>query len=189
MQSKLCSFALADKLPIVKLLQFRQSGDLIDAFIVPDPFDSGKAQSEFGAVLRAMLDLIVGYLDNDLRFDREPYSHHQRSVIRLKPRGHFGKLLVGQAFECFSHRRESAIAISNGKMIVGQPTAPPTRAAISGDNCAVDRFSWFDFEPELASIARHVGAVQRFRHESFMSRGKSVFEKTLRLDALLSEVI
>ena len=69
LQSKLCSFALADKLPVVKILQFSQRGDLIDVLIVPDPFDSGKAQSELGTVLWTMLDLIIRYLDDDLRFD------------------------------------------------------------------------------------------------------------------------
>jgi hypothetical protein len=63
------SFALADKLPLVKILQFGQRGDLVNILIVPDSLDSGKAQSEPGAVLRAMLDLIVGDLDNDVRFD------------------------------------------------------------------------------------------------------------------------
>ena len=69
LQSKLCSFALANKLPIVKSLQFSQRRDLINVLIVPDPFDSGKAQSELGTVLWTMLDLIIRYLDDDFRFD------------------------------------------------------------------------------------------------------------------------
>ena len=69
LELELCSFALADKLPIVKILHFSQRGDLINVLIVPDPFDSGKAQSELGTVLWTMLDLIIRYLDDDLRFD------------------------------------------------------------------------------------------------------------------------
>lgn len=71
LQSKLCSFALANKLPIVKILQFSQRRDLINVLIVPDPFDSGKAQSELGTVLWTMLDLIIRYLDDDFRFDAD----------------------------------------------------------------------------------------------------------------------
>ena len=63
------SFALADKLPLVKILQFSQRGDLVNVLVVADSLDSGEAQGELGAVLRAMLDLIVGYLDDDFRFD------------------------------------------------------------------------------------------------------------------------
>ena len=37
------SFALADELSIEKLLQFRQSGDLLNAFIVANSLDSSKA--------------------------------------------------------------------------------------------------------------------------------------------------
>src|SRR5688572_10863863 len=65
-------------------------------------------------------------------------------------------------------------------MIVGQPAAPATRAAIGGDNCAIYRFSRLYFKPELASIARHIGAAQRLGHQSFMTGGESVFEKAFR---------
>ena len=37
------SFALADKLSLVKILQFTQRGNLVNVLVVPDSLDSGKA--------------------------------------------------------------------------------------------------------------------------------------------------
>ena len=69
LQSKLYSFALADKLVLVKILQFSQRGDLVNVLILPDSLDSSEAQGELGAVLRAVLDLIICHLDDHLRFN------------------------------------------------------------------------------------------------------------------------
>lgn len=43
LELKLCAFALADELSIEKLLQFRQSGDLLNTFIVANSLDPSKA--------------------------------------------------------------------------------------------------------------------------------------------------
>lgn len=61
--------ALGDELPLVKRPQLRQGGDLLGSSVFADSRDARKAEREARAVLRALLNFVVGHLDDDFRPD------------------------------------------------------------------------------------------------------------------------
>src|SRR4029434_4728921 len=150
--------ALGDELPVVKRLKLSEGGDLFGTLISADSRDPRKAQGEARVVLRASLYFVVGDFDDDLWS-----NSHRIAVIRqfqfFEPAGHLGEFCVGEPLESLADRRKPTYAIGNGEMIVREPTSPPPRTAISGHDHAIDGFRRLYLEPELASVAGHVGAI------------------------------
>src|SRR6266850_2948766 len=77
----------------------------------------------------------------------------------FKPGGHGCKFLIREALEGFAYGSEPARPVGHGQMIVGEPAASSSRTAIGGYDHAIDGFGRFYLEPELASVAGHVGAI------------------------------
>jgi hypothetical protein len=142
-------------LSIVKRSELGERRDLFRPLIVADIPDPRKAQSEPRAILRAFLDFIVGDFDDDFR----SYGDRVTVVADLKrpqSASHVDKLLVGEAFESLADGSVAADVIGDSKVIIGEPAAPPARAAVGGDDHAIDSFGWFHLEPELAAVAGQV---------------------------------
>jgi hypothetical protein len=149
--------ALSDELPVVKRLKLGEGGDLFGTLVVADSRDPREAQGEARAVLRASLDLVVSDFDDDLRLHCDGVAV-VRELQLFKPAGHLGEFFVGEAFESFTYRSE-ARAVGNRQMIIRKPPASSSRTAIGGCDHAIDGFRRLYLEPELASIAGHVGAI------------------------------
>ena len=78
--------ALGQELAFIERFQFGERCDLRRSLVFTDPLDARKTQSKPRAVLRAPLDFVVRYFDDDLR------AHADRItiIVRLKrpqPRG------------------------------------------------------------------------------------------------------
>ena len=172
--------AFGDKLSFIKSLEFGQRRCLFGTLVVADSRDPRKAQGEARAVLRAALYFIVGDFDDDLGL------HCNRITVvgelqLFEPGRHLSKFFIGQAFESFTYRRKATRAIGNGEMIIGKPAASSSRTAIGGCDHTIDGFRRFYLEPELASIAGHVGAIQGLGHQAFVPRSQRFLQKNFRL--------
>ena len=90
---------------------------MVWAFVVANSLDAREAQGESRAVLRALLDFVIGDFDDDLR----SYGDCVAVIVlleRLKPSGHLDELLVGEAFKSFAHRRVTAGVIGHSEVII-----------------------------------------------------------------------
>src|SRR4029453_14831908 len=135
--------------------------------VVAHPGDPREPQREPRAVGRASLDLVVGHLDHDLRADAYRLAVVARGQ-RPQPLGHFGELAVGEPLERLADVRE-AVAVPPPQSVVGEPAAAAARAAVDGDDDAIQSLRRLDLEPALASAAGLVGAPEVFRHDALVA--------------------
>src|SRR5205814_1375863 len=90
---------------------------------------------------------------------------------RLQPGGHRGELDVGEPLEGLAHVGE-AVTVTDGQVVVREPAPAPARAAVGGDDDAVDRLRDLQLEPALAAPAGLVGAAEVLRHHALVTRGE-----------------
>src|SRR5204862_3851659 len=98
--------------------------------------DPGEAEGQARGVRGALLDLVVGDLDDDLR------AHAHRVAVvaggeRLQPGGHRGELDVGEPLEGLAHVGE-AVAVTDGQVVVREPAPAPAGPAVGGVDDSVD---------------------------------------------------
>ena len=143
------------KLRLVETAKLGERGGLPRPLVVTHARDAGEAKREARRIRRALLDLVVFDLDDDLGSDL-----HRVAVVGHRERSqafrHLHELSIGEALEGLTDLRE-LVPVDDRKVVVGQPANAAAGAAVGGDDHAVDRFRGLQLEPALAAAARRIG--------------------------------
>ena len=141
------------------------------------PFDARKSQRQSAGILRALLQIVEGNFDDQLRTHEHDmaltahFPFEQRRRLPLEQR-------IGHPLECLAEHDEAvARGIASAKVEIAQPPAPSAAAPFGGEHDEIERANLLDLQPRASAAARRVRRIERLRHHPFVAAADGAFEE------------